>query len=80
MSAKISELHDSSIRYKGKTRQMIRELCEGWFPDSFRTVTVNREEECFDILLVNADDKKVKEFEEKYPQTKIEVTVSKKNA
>ena len=76
--ADLQQLADSAVRYGRKNRQTIRELCEGWFPESFRTVTVNREEERFDILLVDADEKKVKEFELKYPQCSIEVTVSKK--
>lgn len=78
MASKQTELYDSSVRYNGKTRQMIRELCEGWFSQSFRAITINRDKQRFDVLLVDGDEKKIKEFEQKYPQCKIEVAVSKK--
>lgn len=87
--SKVSEAKSrpSQICVDGQYLRNIKGLAEAWFPTQFRIASVKSEDGMpakaggknhFEILLVDADDAKVKEFLKKYTMCKIENTLSKK--
>lgn len=69
---------DSKIPIQGKYKRNIIELAKATFRTRFRSVSLNRPEWRFDILVVDADENIVFEFITEYPMCHIENTFSKK--
>ena len=77
VSERFCNIADSKVPIQGKYKRNIVELARATFRTRFRTVSLNRKDWRFDILVVDADENIVKEFITEYPMCHIENTFSK---
>ena len=74
---KINKIPDSLIQFgkdKKRTVKEIREFAKTKFGDSLIQVSVNREEECFDVLVRDtATEIEAKDFEALWPMSKVQI-------
>lgn len=75
---RFKNIADSKVPILSKYKRNIVELAKATFRTRFRSVSLNRKEWRFDILVVDADEKLVKEFTDEYEMCHIENTFSKK--
>lgn len=65
---------DSQVRFDKKTRKDIQELAETKFGKALIQVSVNRTDECFDVLVKNtATESEAKDFETQWPMSKVQI-------
>jgi len=74
---KTNKVPDSLVQYgkdEKRTVKQIREFAETKFGKALIQVSVNREEECFDVLVKNtATEIEAKEFETRWPMSKVQI-------
>lgn len=75
---RFKNIADSKVPIMGKYKRHIIDLAKATFRTRFRSVSLNRPKWRFDILVVDADDKLVKEFTDEYEMCHIENTFSQK--
>lgn len=70
---KLSDQPDSQVSLQGKQLHDIRSFAELFFTDSFKQVTLSRDEMKFIVdLTSDADEDKCIEFEKKFSMVRIE--------
>lgn len=71
------QVPDSQVTIDKKRRKDIEELAETKFGRSLIQVSLNRADQCFDVLVKNtATESEVKDFETLWPMCKVEILKS----
>lgn len=69
-------LPDSQIIFQSRRKKAIEDCAKAKFGKALIQVSVNREEERFDVLVKEATESDAKEFEALLPMSKVEILKS----